>query len=230
MRNNLKVLFLDDNDLDSEIESLNKSLQKQGMALISYYVNISDPKYKREVVKGGDKRLTKELIVEEIYNLGLMDIDIDIVACDFNFSDPYVNGYELLTDLIGKAKNNRNKIRKAKLVFYTGQVKELKEVVIKDMRKFLNLKIDSIVDRTQLTERILRLCNIINQELDLENIFLTHLESHKDRIFKNTYPNFQNKKIENIITEIEKETSHGKGYLNFLVEQTIAHMIELQGK
>ena len=159
-----------------------------------------------------------------------MELDFDIVACDFNFSDEYLNGYDLLSELISTATQRKNRIRKARILFYTGQVNALKAVVIDDIKRFVNLKIDSIVDRPQLIEKIVRLSNFIGEALDLEKIFLDQLEAHKDRMFKNTYPSFSGKKIKEIIHEVEKETPNGRHFLSCLVEQTVAHMIELQGE
>lgn len=228
MKNRIKVLFIDDYDVEDIISSISRTLRKEGKDLEVYILDISDAKYKEEVVKGGDVHIVKKLIIEDMYEQGLMDVDFDIVACDFNFSDEYVNGYDLISKLIAKAKQDRKRIRKARIVFYTGQVQELKNVVIGDVKGFVNLKVEAIVDRLQVIREIVKLSNIIGEELNLEQMLIKHLEPHKDLIFENIYPNFVGKTLAQIIHEIEVESSNGKTYLNSLVELTVAHMIKLQ--
>jgi hypothetical protein len=139
-----------------------------------------------------------------------------------------VNGYDLLSKLLSKARNEKSRLRKARILFFTGQVKKLKEVVVDDIKGFIKLNVYSIIDRPHLVLNFVRLSNSIGQEMSLESMFLEHLEPHKDKIFKNTYPQFYGKNIFYIMDEIEKESHHGRQFLNTLVELTVAHMINLQ--
>lgn len=230
MKNRLKVLFIDDNEIEEELSKISRTLKKQGKEIEHCFINVSCNKYKERVKDGSDRHLVARSIIDDINQQGLLDIDFDIIACDFNFADDYVNGYDLMCDLIAKAKQDRKRIRRARVLFYTGQVNSLKDTIIRDIRKFLNLKVDSVVDRTELTERIVRLSNIIWDEMDYESIFLKSLEPHKEKIFRNTYPQFIGKTISDIINEIEIESHHGREYLKSLVEHTVATMIELQGE
>jgi hypothetical protein len=230
MHNRIKVLFIDDNELDDEVRKIQRSLGKQGKALDPYFIDVNKPEFKEVKIEGGNLHLVMKKLIDHIEQQGLMELDFDIIACDFNFSDDYLNGYDLISDLMAKAKQNRNRIRRAKIVFYTGQVKVLKQVVVDDIKRFVNLKVDSIIDRPQIVEKVVRLSNVIGEEIALEEMFLNLLEPHKERVFKNTCPKFDGKKIEVIIHEIEKEQPNGRIYLNSLIEQTVAHMIKLQGE
>ena len=230
MKKVLKILFIDDNDVEDEIENIQNILNRNGIELEHYFVDVSGPEFKETVNQGTDKKLVSRLILNEIEQKGYLDLDIDIVACDFNLKDDYVNGYDLICDLYAKAnvQKNRRRIRKARLVFYTGEVKKLSDVLVLDMKKFLILKAESVVDRPDLVPAIVGISNSVFEELNLESFFLESLEPFHDKVFSNTYPQFRGKALQEICKEIEKETHHGREFLRALVEFTVANMIELQ--
>ncbi|CAH6795017.1 conserved hypothetical protein [Vibrio chagasii] len=228
MKNSFKILFIDDNDVTDEVESITRTLKKSGKKLDHKVVNIKNSIFKKQNIAGGNYLLDKDKIMEYLYSSGYMDTKFDIIACDFNFSDDYLDGYQLLTTIVNRAKHDRKKIRRSKLVFYTGDKDKLTIAAGKDISKLIGLNINIIVDRPNLTNSIVRLTNQIATEINLEEKFIELLELHSEKEFKSTYPKFYGKKLGQISTEIEKETDNGKDYILSLVEQTVSHMIELQ--
>ncbi|GIU15297.1 hypothetical protein TUM4261_32020 [Shewanella sp. c952] len=228
MKNTFKVLFIDDNDVSDEISSINRTLKRHGKRIDPVVVDVSSDDFFKENVKDGKQYLSEPVIIEYIKNQGYMDYEFDIVACDFNFSDDYLNGYQLLVKLINHAKQDKNNIRKARILFYTGEVSSLTKVAVSDIQRLLSLKVDAIVDRPKLIETIVRMSNSIGNEFDFERMFLDQLDRHSDKLFYNTYPQFHGKTIDYIRNEVDKETDTGKKFVSSLVEQTVAHMIDLQ--
>lgn len=58
MENRIKVLFLDDNELEDEVENITRTLRRQGKVLEPYFIDISKAKYKQKIIDDGDVRVS----------------------------------------------------------------------------------------------------------------------------------------------------------------------------
>jgi len=223
----LKVLFIDDNSIDEELDTINRALARNNIRIDATIIDMKNPLFLKERVTGSSI-LSPIQIQEHLSNSGIMDTDFDIVACDFNFSDPYFDGYKLLTKLINLARSQRKLIRKAKFIFYTGDTADLEKIAGSDLKKLLPLKVELIVDREHLPDKLIRLINSIKSEIDLEKMFINYLEEHSDKNFVSTFTPFAGKNFSQISKEIEKGTENGKAFLESLIEQSVSHLIDLQ--
>jgi hypothetical protein len=227
MTTTLKILFIDDNSIVEEVDAISRALVKNNITIDPYVINMKLPDFFKDNAKHG-KVLAADKIQQHLLDTGVMDLDFDIVACDFNFSDPFYDGYKLLISLINFAKDNKKAIRNSKFIFYTGDTNSLEKVAGSDLKRLLPLKIEQIVDRENLSQEFIRLIHKTSNEVNLEKMFLSYLEEHQDKKFVSTFPPFSGKTLSYISAEIEKESENGKAFLKGLIEQSVSHLIALQ--
>lgn len=225
MAEQINLLFIDDNDISPEINLLRRKLGKMALTLNEIVVSIKDEEFKDE---NGD--LSEAKIKKYFLESCLLDTPFHLVACDFDFADANYNGYELLTWIINESNDKRPKkiIRKAMFTFYTGHAEPLEDIARNDVKKLLRIKVEKIIHRTKLTDELAKLIRKKVVEINLESTFCKALANHSGEVFKSTYPKFRDKTLGYIASEIEAESEHAAGYLDALIEQTIAHMVELQ--
>jgi len=223
----IKILFIDDNSLDTYIEKLSKILGKAGMQLEAVVLDISRREF-HKANESGDLVLDEELIKAHI-NDNYINQNFDYVACDFDFSDRNYNGYKLLKWLINTANQRpKNKIRKAKYFFYSSDTHDAEGVARSDVLGLMRLKLEKLIDRTNLPGELASSIQKSRAELNLESEFLSILDQYSDMEFKSTFPEFRGKKLSDIYNEIDSETDKGIRYQKALIEQTISNMIKMQ--
>jgi len=222
-----KVLFIDDNSIDEELDTINRALVKNNIRVDSHVVNMKLPQFFKRDPKDGPI-LSADQIKRHLFDEGIMDTAFDIVACDFNFSDPYYDGYKLLINLINNAKKHNKIIRNAKFLFYTGDTSDLEKIAGSDLKRLLPLKVEFIIDREHLPQELIRLIQKSRNEINVEKMFLSYLDEHRDKKFISTFPRFSGKNLSYIADEIEKGSDDGKAFLESLIEQSVSHLIALQ--
>ena len=227
MTTNFKILFIDDNSIVEEVDEISRAVVKHNITIAPHVIDMKLPEFLKENTTHGEV-LSASKIQQYLVDNGVMDLDFDIVACDFNFSDPYYDGYKLLTSLINFSNDNNKAIRHAKFIFYTGDTNNLEQMAGSDLKKLLPLKIEQIVDRGNLSQEFIRLIHKTSNEINLEKMFLRYLGSHHDKKFISTFPPFSGKSFADISAEIETGSANGKMFLKCLVEQSVSHLVDLQ--
>jgi hypothetical protein len=227
MTANFKILFIDDNSIVEEVDEIRRALVKHNITIAPHVIDMKLPDFFKDNTKHGEV-LSAEKIQQYLVDNGVMDIDFDIVACDFNFSDPFYDGYKLLISLINFSKDNNKAIRRSKFIFYTGDTNNLEQIAGSDLKRLLPLKVEQIVDRRNLSQEFIRFIHNTSNEVNLEKMFLSYLGGHHDKKFISTFPPFSGKSFADISAEIETGSANGKAFLECLVEQSISHLVDLQ--
>src|SRR5690606_37827885 len=89
-----RLLYIDDNKIDSQIENLRAKLHRQGYELKEKFLHINESFMKKDSQTGEtilDKGKIQEFIKENY-----MNENFDIVASDYDFKDKNFDGFELL--------------------------------------------------------------------------------------------------------------------------------------
>lgn len=223
----VKLLYIDDNRIDSQIENLKRKLKRQGFDLQEIFLNLGLEEFKKRDETGHivlDYNKIKNYIIENYFNE-----NFDIVISDYDFKDSKIDGYKLLSWIKNESNSKKKRIRRAKFCLYSAQ--QDKVVRIFDtpdkIKKLIKLKIDDFINRENLPEELTSLINKEQKHFDFSNELLTFLNKYPEYLFNSVYPKFKGKKLAEIADEIENELPNGIDFQKELIEMTIAHLIEL---
>ena len=201
-------------------------LDSKGYELFHRVVDLRDNKYKIEN-ESGEMILDISKIKSELES-AYINTRFDLVACDFHYSNADFNGYDVLRWLKNTAIGEKKKIRRARFVSYSSeQDKFTANFDGQNILKLIKLKIDDFYKREELADRAARLLIKEDIPLNLSDHIRDELEKYPDMKFKSTYTKFLDKSFMDIANEIDLGSHHGEGFQKYLVELTVAHIIEL---
>lgn len=225
----VRVLFIDDDDITEIIGRLERSLKKSGITLLHDVLSLKDDKFKMLSDEEKDKFILNFPAIKDELKSKYFGTRFDLVACDFNFLDKKLNGFKLIKWLKNVSKNEKHPIRHAKFVLYSSETgKALTDTFTEDdMGELIRLKLEDFIDRTKVSEDVANLLLNAGKEIDLTLKLIQELDKHKGLKFRSVYPKFQGKTLGEIVHEIEQESVHGIGFQEHLIEITVAHMIDL---
>lgn len=221
-----KILFIDDGNVEQIIASVTQKVRREGIELIVEVINPQSSKYLSCV--GVDYKIDFEKIKDDIDNNFSTKV-FDIVACDFNFANDDLNGYELIRWIINQSKSKGFSFRNANFICYSSEENKFCEHIIKneELIKLIKLNIHAFYKREHLVGELVALLKKINTEFSMSKHMQELLENEPDRVFRNIYPNFKSKTLAEIAKEIERGSHHGKEFQKYLIELTYAHILEL---
>jgi hypothetical protein len=222
-----RLLYIDDNKIDSQIENLRTKLKRQGHELIESFLHLNEsfmtkhPHTKETILDKGK--------IHTFINENFMNENFDIVASDYDFKDHYLDGLELLKWIKNESISKNSRIRRAKYCLYSAeQDKVAKEInTVEKVKKLVKLRIDDFIDRTQIPDEILRIFLLPQKKYIFNDHIITYLEKYGNEKFKSVYPKFKEMTLSEIAHEIDKESANGLEFQRYLVELTVAHIIEL---
>jgi hypothetical protein len=220
-----KCLIIADEDPSEKLEIITNTLKKNGHILEPYNIDLQNEIFLKQI-ESGKFVLDFELIKEEIKSK-YFKTRLDVVACDFNYEDPEVNGFTLIKWIKAEADQQKAPIRKAKFVLYSTEQERLISMTntVEQLRKLINLKIDDFISRDEVNDVLVKL--LTKEKNDLNDKFLDELSKHSTLRFKSIYPKFKGKSFGEISHEIEQQSHHGVLFQEALVEQTISYMVEI---
>lgn len=223
-----KVLFIDDSDISENVDTIERKLKSKGFELHATTLNPKSHEFQKEI----DGKLVADFdkIKEELQK-NHFSVRYDVVACDFCFANDPLNGYDVIKWLINESNSKRETIRKALFVSYSGEDGKFKQNIIQndELIKLIRLKIHSFFTRQNLSNELSKLLLKEADVLNLSNLIRDELEKHGEHKFKNIYPKFRGKTLSEIAREIESDTYHGIEFQKYMIELTIAHVLELNG-
>ncbi len=222
-----RLLYIDDNKIDSQIENLRKKLKGVGFDLDETFINLNDEKFKKrdenqKVVLDINK--IKDFIIENY-----SQENFDIIASDYDYSDDKLDGYQLLSWIKNQSNSQKYRLRFAQFCLYSAeQDKLVVELNSPDkIKKLVKLKIDDFIDRNNLANELFSLFIKPKEKYNYSKHLIGYLEKYPDLVFNNVYPKFKGKQLSDIAHEIDKDLPNGIDFQRNLVELTIAHLIEL---
>ncbi len=222
----VRLLYIDDNKIDSQIERLRKKLQKCGITLQETFLNLGDNQFK----KNEDNKfiLDYNVIKDHIIN-NFFDKPFDIIISDYDFKDDKIDGYKLISWIKNESNSQKKKIRRAKFCLYSAQQDKIVERLNspEQVKKLVRLKIDDFISRDRLSEELFSLINKEKSKFNFSETLIEFMSKYPDLVFKSVYPKFKGKKLLDITNEIEKDLPNGIDFQKTIVKLTIAHLIEL---
>jgi hypothetical protein len=222
-----RLLYIDDNRIDSQIENLRKKLKRSGFDLDETFLNLNDEKFKKrddnqKVIL--DLKKIKEYIIENY-----SQENFDIIASDYDYSDENLDGYQLLSWMKNQSKAQKYRLRFAQFCLYSAEQDKLVEKLNSPdkIKKLVKLKIDDFIDRNNLANDLFSLFIKPKEKYNYSKHLIDYLEKYPNLIFNNVYPKFKGNTLSEIAHEIDKDLPNGIDFQKNLVELTIAHLIDL---
>jgi hypothetical protein len=221
-----RVLFIDDGDIDNIVESLSNKLLSKGFALACEVLDLRDNKF-----QSVDEYEMPFLDLSKIkldLDQNHIDIKYDLVACDFNYSDSEFNGYTVISWLKNEATSGNRKIKRAKFVSYSSEEEKFTANFNgREILKLIKLKIDDFFKREEFSDKAAALLTKKNVTLNLSNLIMNDLEKNPNLKFQSVYPKFSGKTFGEIASEIDNGTHHGEEFQKYLIELSMAHLVNL---
>ncbi len=224
-----RILFIDDSsEIKGNIDTINLKLRKKGYELEAHILNPKEHKFQKRNDVTGKLEADFDKIKSELKEKHF-PIRYDVVACDFCFANDVLNGYEVIKWLINTSNGDRATIRKSLFVSYSGEEDKFTSNIINnhELIKLVKLNIHAFYTRPILSNELAKLLIKEDDILNLSNVIRDELEKHKDYEFKNIYPKFNGKSLGYIAKEIENDSCHGIAFQKYMVELTVAHILEL---
>jgi hypothetical protein len=223
-----KVLFIDDDNVDEQIESIARRIKQKGFELQADILNPVEKPLQAMNHKTGNLETDFEKLKEKL-TTSYFPTRYDVVACDFSFSKDPLNGYEVLKWMIRETKSSGYPIRKALFISYSSEEEKLVKNIVdnQELIQLIKLKIHDFYSRERLSVELSRMLVREDQTLNLTDFIRDELEKHGELTFKNVYPKFDSKTLGEIAVEVEKDSYHGVKFQKYMIELTIAHILEL---
>lgn len=223
-------IIIDDEPQDEIVENLVGDASKVGIRLTCYQL---DPQADRYYKNAGTEEEPEYVIdiskvMEALKSPAYRKCRVDVVACDYHLEDDQVNGYEI----IRKIRFHLN-YRKG-IILYSGNLETvIREILREDnlqeqidrIKNLARAKILEFNDKSDYRQSILTAIkqDIFSLESELESL----LHNYGDWTFRSVFPLFKGKKLSEILDEIESDSPNAVKFQKELLENAIAHMIEL---
>jgi len=222
-----RVLFIDDDDIDTTIDLLEINLQDKGFELIPTVLDLRDNKFKEE--KSGEELLSFELIKGELKQY--FDTRFDLIACDFDFKQENLNGFDVVNWLKNYADSQKKSLRRSKFALYSSEIEKYGVAFGNkkndDVCKLVRLGLIGFLKRELIHEEFVTHFLKEDETLDLSDFIRDELRKFPELVFQNTYERFKGKSFEYIANEIDLGSVHGIGFQKNIVELAVAHLVEM---
>lgn len=228
---NVRILFIDDDSIDSIVEKVELALKQNGVTIIPFFINLSDPMFKMKNPENPDQEVLDFEKIKEKISQDYMNEDLDIVACDYYYSKTEVlNGAKILSWVKNVANSQKKRIRRAKFCLYSSEVEKISTTTntVDEIRRLIAIKLTGLYHRGELSKEIISLCS--KSSFNASSTFVTELNKSPHTTFKSTYPVFLGKTFGEIADEIDKDSHHGIGFTVNLIELSVNHLIKLNNE
>lgn len=222
-----KLLYIDDNKIDSQIENLRAKLKRQGFDLNETFVHLNDDFMMKDTHTG--ETILDKVKIQTYITENYIDDNFDIVASDYDFKDKNLDGFELLKWIKNESVSKKYKLRRAKFCLYSAEQDKVAKIFStpEQVKKLIKLKIDDFIDRTRIPDEITQMLIAPQKSYYFKSHLISYLEKYGDEKFKSTFPKFKDMTLAEIAHEIDKDLPNGIEFQKCLVELTVAHLIEL---
>lgn len=222
-----RLLYIDDNKIDSQIENLRKKLKRLGFDLNETFLHLNDD-FKTKDEKSGQIILDKPKLQAYILR-HLANDNFDIVASDYDFKDSNLDGFELLKWIKNESESKKYRIRNAKFCLYSAEQDKVVKTfdTPEKVKKLIKLKIDEFISRERIPDEITQMFTAPVKSYYFKEHVVSYLEKYGDQVFQNVFPKFKGKTLSEIANEIDKDLPNGLEFQKYMVELTLAHLIEL---
>lgn len=216
-------VIIDDNDQSNVFKVLIQSnLKKEGYSVEGIIIDPSKSEFQNENYYI-DIEKVKQKLSDEFENK-----HIDIVVTDFELGDDEVNGLSIVRIV-------RQMRPKVPIIIYSGKLDVVLQSVLGDykaktpeeltqaIRELITLDICDFLGREDYANSVNQILK--NKIADSSFILSKKIREFSDMTFKSCYPKFQDKNLEYISNEIDKQSYSGLEFQEELIEQVISYLI-----
>ncbi len=151
-----------------------------------------------------------------------------VFACDYYLQDNDVNGFEIIRKLRGELK-----YKNAIVLYSAGLETVIKEILtlpgrkdqIDRLKNLSSLNLADIADRDNYPYSVLHA--IQEDEFSLKSELFELFRRHGDLKFQSTFPPFAGMTLFEVLQAMEADTKDAKGFQRAILENTLAHLIEV---
>lgn len=224
-------IIIDDESQDEVVENLKADAMQHGIRLNCFQLNPNGNTYHKNI--GSDEHPDYVIDIDKV-TAALKPPEypklrkVDVIACDYNLEDDEVNGWEL----IRKLRFHLN--YKKEIILYSGNLDTVISEILREgnfggqlhqIRNLTRANIREFNDKNDYRQSII---NAVRQDtFSLESELESLLDKYSDWTFRSVFPLFKNMKLSEVLDEIESGSANGKAFQKALLENAIAHMIEL---
>lgn len=221
-------LFIDDGeDIEAITERFILKGKSEGLDINCYVFNPMIDEFLDE-----DLAMDVSLVMKYLESHYLRK-KIDLIACDYQLGDKSIFGDELLRKI-------RNLNRLCSFILYSGALADvIKNIIGVDKSK---KSPDQILDKIQglvnsKISKFIRKGNensIIDESLDIlkhcpmEQLLVNNLLDYEDKSFNGVFPEFNGKKISEIINFLKQNTNEGMRFSNEIIEQAVSLTVDIE--
>ena len=222
-----KLLYIDDNKIDSQIENLRTKLKRQGYELRETFLHLNEGFMTKNI--HSEETILDKGKIQAFINENFMNEDFDMVASDYDFKDKSIDGFELLKWIKNESTSKKHRLRRAKFCLYSAEQDKVAKIFStpEQVKKLIKLRIDDFIDRIRIPDEITQILTAPQKSYYFRNHIISYLEKFGDEKFKSTFPKFKGMTLAEIALEIDKDLPNGIEFQKYLVELTVAHLIEL---
>jgi hypothetical protein len=224
-------LIIDNEDQSHEIEGIIRNGKPKGINIICHQFNVGSTS--REDLLNDAKNIDIAKVVAT-FNNEFKGIAFNLMAFDWDLSDPNINGIELIRQF--QANDLRKNTPK---LLYSGVLKEqigsmlnefkenkrTEKTVINWLNALIKTPIMDFIDRPEYANSIVSILEKSNDSLEFA--IESELRKLKDCEFKSVFPEFEGRKFGEIADLIESENVAGNRFKRELVNQIISYLTNI---
>lgn len=223
-------LFIDDgDDLDAITERLiAKGKQNNGLDITCLVFNPMSDEYLRNT----DFSMNLEFVIDTL-NTTYLRRKIDLIACDYQLGDRIVFGDEILKRLRHLNKN-------CSFILYSGALIDVinnlvgdrrntksPEKILENIQGLINSKISKFIRKGNENLIIDESINILKQT-SMEQILVNNLIDFEEKYFNGIFPEFNGRKINEIINFLKQHTNEGERFSYEIIEQAVSLIVDIE--
>lgn len=230
-------LIIDDQNQKTEIELLEIKANEQGFPIKCHFLNLSDRIFSSNVIINGapDSVLDFDKVIAYLIE-NFEGQQIDLIACDYKYSDKTTDGLKLIQFL----KEQGFRAKGLPFILYSSKFEEIEEklqVSIKELiedksqlKKYLETyfetKPEKIIDRTNYDDTVIEYLKKHKTSLNVK--LEAKLLHHPQRAFNNTFPRFKDKTLQQLAALLRKSSEESDDFESEFLERSVAHFIFLE--
>jgi hypothetical protein len=185
-----------------------------------------------------DNKINIEKVIS-YYKTHFKKTHFDLIAFDWSFDDPDVDGVKLIQQF-----RTNNLLRRTNIVLYSGELPDTVKSYFSDYKKddnsfkenwpkiktLIDVPILGFFDRTHYEEKVVETLVNMAKHINIEQDLLRKLKENSQQVFNNVNPKFEGKTFGDIAHIIENDVQFGHQFTSEFIDQAIALLFHLNPK
>ncbi len=230
-------LIIDNDDQTDDMIQLESESKRNGFPVKCYYFKPDKIECTREQIVNGQvtRVIDEELLLNQL-DYECVGKPINLIACDYNLSDPFFDGFRILQTL----KNNWRGGKVPTLLYSSDfeKIKEKLKVEIDNIREdsqklLLFLESyrmhypDHVVKREEYKTDVINFLK--KYKTSLSGKLSEKLAEHPEKEFENIFPRFEGRRLGELSSLVQKTSDETDDFENEFLDRSVDHFIHLKG-